>query len=493
MAAACSTGHSDSMPHDTVHTALGPVRGVRRPTGCAFLGIPYARPPVGELRFAAPVPPAPWTEVRDCTAYGPTAQLHPVAEVTTIPEPSIAGTDYLNLNVFTPDPSPNAKLPVLVWIHGGGFVGGSPASPWYDGVAFNRDGVVLVSLGYRLGLEGFLHVDGAPDNRAVLDWIAGLTWVRDNIAAFGGDPAKVTVAGQSAGGGAVWALMAAPPARSLFRAGICQSGVVAQPNDHAVAAAGAAVFTRRTGVPATVAALRDLSRQQLYELQHKVPKPGVATTDPAVLQLAPFADGVLIPESTAQLLNSGNSADKPLLLGYTRHEFNMVAAKTTDATAPAALARLRIDADTEKGYRAAYPGYTAGQLVGQIVSDRAIRGPSYELAEDHARRGRPTWLYEFARMSTASGGYHGLAAHCLDLPFAFDLLAARGVTDVEGGNPPQALAAEMHAAWVAFVRDGDPGPRWPRYTPATRQVMIWNDASYVAADPFAAQRPLWIR
>ncbi len=493
LAGACSTGHSGSMPHDTVRTALGPVRGARRPAGFAYLGIPYAQPPVGELRFAAPTPPARWTEVRDCTAYGPTAQLHPVAAVTTIPEPSIAGTDYLNLNVFTPDPSPDAKLPVLVWIHGGGFVGGSPASPWYDGAAFNRDGVVLVSLGYRLGLEGFLHVEGAPDNRAVLDWIAGLTWVRDNIAAFGGDPAKVTVAGQSAGGGAVWALMAAPSARSLFRSGICQSGVVAQPNDRTAAAAGAAVFTEHTGVPATVAALRDLSPEHLHKLQNMVPKPGPGNADPAVLQLAPIADGALIPESTAQLLVSGRSADIPLLIGFTRDEFTMGSAKVTDATAPAALARMNIDAIAEKAYRAAYPGSTAAQLVGQIVSDLAIRGPSYRLAEDHARRGRATWLYEFDRMSAASGGHHGMAAHCLDIPFAFDLLHAKGVTAVEGDNPPQALATEMHSAWVAFVRDGDPGPKWPRYTPATRQVKIWNDASYVAADPFAAQRPAWIR
>jgi para-nitrobenzyl esterase len=480
------------MPHDIVHTALGPVRGVRRATGFAFRGIPYARPPVGELRFAAPIPPAPWTDVRECTAYGPTAQLEPIAPVTTIPEPSIAGTDYLNLNVFTPDPSPHAKLPVLVWIHGGGFVAGSPASPWYDGAAFNRDGVVLVSLGYRLGVEGFMPVDGAPDNRAVLDWIAGLTWVRDNIAAFGGDPDRVTVAGQSAGGGAVWALMAAPSARPLFRAGICQSGVVTQPIERASAVAGAAAFTARTGVPATVAALRDLSRDRLQQLQKMVPKAGPGNSGTDALQLVPVADGVLIPESTAQLLVSGHSGEIPLLLGFTRNEFAMGSAEITDATAPAALARLHIDAAAENGYRAAYPGYNAGQLVGQIVSDLAIRAPSYRLAEDHARRGRPTWLYEFGRPSTASGGYHGMAAHCLDIPFAFDLLDAKGVTDVEGADPPQALATEMHSAWVAFVRDGDPGPKWPRYTPDSRRVMIWNDASHVAADPFAAQRPLWL-
>jgi para-nitrobenzyl esterase len=158
-----------------VTTACVPVRGARRPDGSLrFLGIPYARPPVGALRFAAPMPPEVWTEPLDVSAYGPTAQRHLVTEVTTIPEPTIPGEGILNLNVFTPGTDPEVPLPVLVWIHGSGYVAGSAASPWYDRSAFNRDGVVLVSLGYRLGIEGFLHLDDAPDNRGVLDWIAAL-------------------------------------------------------------------------------------------------------------------------------------------------------------------------------------------------------------------------------------------------------------------------------------------------------------------------------
>ncbi|WP_378733596.1 carboxylesterase/lipase family protein [Nocardia brasiliensis] len=487
LAAACSTERAAS---DTVQTTYGPVRGVRRDTGLAFLGVPFARPPVGELRFAAPVPPAPWTETLACTAYGPTAQRRSMGEVTTIPEPSIPGEAILSLNVFTPAPSARG-LPVLVWIHGGGFVAGSPASPWYDGAAFNRDGVVLVSVGYRLGIDGFLHLDGAPDNRGVLDWIAALRWVRDNIESFGGDPAKVTVAGQSVGGGAVWALMAAPSARGLFRAGICASGAVTQPNELAAGRAVADLFTRRTGVPATAAALRALPEDTVLDLQDALQAPGPGSETVPTLGLAPFADGELIPEATPALLKNGAGGNIPLLLGFTGHEFNMAAtmsAQHPDAAAASPLASAARGADMA-AYRVAYPGADPTELAGQAISDTIIRGPSYRIAEARAGRGLPTWLYEFDWTSTAPG-YRGLAAHCLDLPFAFDLLRAPGVTEVEG-EPPQALADAVHASWVAFVADNDPGAHWPRYTLEKRQTMIWSDHGHIESDPFVRQRQIW--
>ncbi|WP_194837082.1 carboxylesterase/lipase family protein [Nocardia sp. XZ_19_369] len=488
LAAACS---AERTPSDVVQTTYGPVRGSRRDTGIAFLGVPFAKPPVNELRFAAPVPPAPWTETLECTAYGPTAQRRSLGSVTTIPEPSIPGAAILNLNVFTPDPAARG-LPVLVWIHGGGFVAGSPASPWYDGTAFNRDGVVVVSVGYRLGIDGFLSLDGAPDNRAVLDWIAGLQWVRDNIASFGGDPAQVTIAGQSAGGGAVWALMATPSARGLFRAGICASGAVTQPNDLAAGRAVAELFTRRTGVPATAAALRALPEDKVLDLQDVLQAPGPGSESVPMLGLAPFADGQLIPEATPAMLNNGAGGDIPLLLGFTRHEFNMAAtmlAQNPEAAAASPLALAGRGADMD-AYRAAYPGADPTQLAGQAISDSIIRGPSYRVAEARAGLNLPTWLYEFDWTSTAPS-YRGLAAHCLDLPFEFDLLKAPGVTDVEGGAPPQALADAMHMSWVAFIKHLDPGSNWPRYTLDKRQTMIWSDQSRVEPDPFAAQRGIW--
>ena len=179
-------------------TQQGKVMGSTEKGAAVFLGIPYAAAPVGEARFAPPMPPKRWEGTRTARAYGATA-LQPDQEFTLIPEPAVEGDNCLNLNVFTPDPD-TAGLPVLVWIHGGGFFAGCSASPWYWGERFARDGVVLVSINYRLGIEGFLPVEDGGANRGVLDWLAALEWVQHNIEAFGGDLSQVTVAGQSAGG-----------------------------------------------------------------------------------------------------------------------------------------------------------------------------------------------------------------------------------------------------------------------------------------------------
>ncbi|WP_137991331.1 carboxylesterase/lipase family protein [Streptomyces vilmorinianum] len=488
------------MARTTVTTTRGPVRGERRGDGSLrFLGIPYAQPPVGDLRFAAPVPPEPWTEVLDATSYGPTAQRRPFAEVTTIPEPSIPGAGVLNLNVFTPDTDTDtdtdtatgAGLPVLVWIHGGGYVAGSAASPWYDGSAFNRDGVVLVSLGYRLGIEGFLHLDGAPDNRGVLDWIAALTWVRDNIARFGGDPAKVTVAGQSAGGGAVQTLLAVPAARGLFRGALSASGAVMRPDGPEVARAVARLFTARTGVPAAAAALRDLSDDELLDLQDRLGAPGPDREGlPPLLSLAPFADGELIPDPVLEALTDGEAgADVPLMLGFTAHEFNAVPAPGPDGPPlPALLGGMGLAPDRVDAFTAAYAPGGPDLLFGQALTDATFRAPSLAVADARAARERPTWLYEFAWESPVAR----MAFHCLDLPYAFDLLDAEGVTAAAGDAPPRALADAMHRAWVSFVRDLDPGESWPRYTGADRATMVWDTEPRVERDPLRQVREIWL-
>ncbi|GAA2490423.1 carboxylesterase/lipase family protein [Streptomyces gobitricini] len=483
------------MPHLTVHTPRGPVRGRRHATGVRFLGIPYAQPPVGELRFAAPVPPEPWSDVLDATAYGPTAQRRPFAEVTTVPEPTIPGEGTLNLNVFTPDPSPGTGLPVLVWIHGGGFVAGSAASPWYDGGAFNRDGVVLVSLGYRLGVEGFLHLPDAPDNRGVRDWIAALEWVRDTIACFGGDPAKVTVSGQSAGGGAVQTLLATPAAGGLFRAAISASGAVMRPQGREVAEAVSRLFTARTGVPATAAALRDVPDGELLTHQDALAAPGPDRGQLPMLLLAPFADGELIPRAVPDALIAGDAgAEIPLMAGFTAHEFNgMPRPGATDADVRGLLASLGLDEARTRLFLETYEQY-AGEpaaLMGQAVTDITFRAPTLDIAEARARRSRPTWLYQFAWSGTAPG-FAGTAYHCVDLPFAFDLLGAEGVTDALGEDPPQHLADAVHAAWTAFVRDLDPGSAWPRYTTEGREVMLWDGEPRVARDQLRPVREVWL-
>ncbi|MFF9912520.1 carboxylesterase/lipase family protein [Streptomyces sp. NPDC013457] len=477
----------------TVTTTRGPVRGERRPDGSLrFLGIPYAQPPVGALRFAAPVPPEPWTEPLDATAYGPTAQRRPFADVTTVPEPSVPGTGILNLNVFTPRTDPEAGLPVLVWIHGGGYVAGSAASPWYDGSAFNRDGVILVSLGYRLGIEGFLHLADAPDNRGVRDWIAALQWVRDNIARFGGDPAKVTVAGQSAGGGAVQTLLAVPAARDLFRGALSVSGAVMRPDGPEVARAASRLFTARTGVPATAAALRDLSDDELLDLQDLMGVPGPDREGlPPLLSLAPFADGELIPEPVLDALTTGEAgADVPLMLGFTAHEFNAFPAPGPDGPpVPVLLGALGLPEDRLGSFTTAYGAADPAALFGQALTDATFRAPALALADARAERGRPTWLYEFVWESPVNG----TAFHCLDLPYAFDLLDAEGVTAVAGEAPPRVLADAMHRAWVSFVRDQDPGASWPCYTADERATMVWDAEPRVEPDPLQRVRDIWLR
>ncbi|QKW18583.1 carboxylesterase family protein [Kitasatospora sp. NA04385] len=460
-----------------VLTRDGAVRGERRPGGgVRFLGIPYARPPVGELRFAAPVPPEPWGGVRDATAYGPTAQRRPFGAVTTIPEPSVPGADVLNLNVFTPEPGPagvGAGLPVLVWIHGGGYVAGSAASPWYDGAAFNRDGVVLVSVGYRLGVEGFLHLPDAPDNRGVRDWVAALEWVRDNVAAFGGDPGRVTVAGQSAGGGAVQSLLGVPAARGLFRAVLSVSGAVLEPDAPAVAAGLAA----RTGAVLTAAALRDASDAELLALQDALAAEG----DPLKC-LAPYPDGSWV---TRPVREAVAAAEVPLLLGFTAHEFAAPAGSEPEDGVGGWLAAFGLDGERAARFTADHPG--AG--LGDVLTDWLFRAPALARAEARAERGLPTWLYQFDWSGDAPGRA-GQAYHCTDLPFAFDLLHAEGVTAALGGRPPQALADAVHGAWVAFVRDGDPGAGWPPYGDG-RAVMRWDVPLRVESDPLRCVREVW--
>ncbi|MEV6251356.1 carboxylesterase family protein [Streptomyces sp. NPDC051742] len=476
----------------TVVTTRGPVRGERRADGSLrFLGIPYAQAPVGDLRFAAPAPPEPWSEPLDATAYGPTAQRRPFAEVTTIPEPSVPGAGVLNLNVFTPEADPAAALPVLVWIHGGGYVAGSAASPWYDGAAFNRDGVLLVSIGYRLGIEGFLHLEDAPDNRGVRDWVAALEWVRDNIAAFGGDPAKVTVAGQSAGGGAVQTLLAVPAARGLFRGALSVSGALPRPDGPEVARAASRLLTSRTGVPATAAALRDLGDDELLALQDRLSEPGPDREGlPPLLALAPFADGELIPLPALEALTTGGAgADVPLMLGCTEHEFTMFPGPGPEGPPlPVLLGGLGLDAAGAAAFTEAYAEVGAERLFGQALTDVTFRAPNVAVADARAVLGRPTWLYEFTWRSPAMG----LAFHCLDLPFAFDLLDAEGVRAAAGEAPPQDLADALHRAWVAFVTHQDPGADWPRYTDEGRATMIWDTEPRIAADPLERVRRLWL-
>jgi len=470
------------IPGPVVTTATGTVRGRTWAGGFAYLGIPYAEPPYGERRFQAPVPRAAWVGVRDCVEYGPTPQRTPIAEVTAIPEPSIAGEDVLTLNVFTPGPSASG-LPVYVYFHGGGFVAGSPASPWYDGAAFSRDGVIVVTVAYRLAFEGFGYLPDAPANRGVLDQILALQWVRDNIAGFGGDRERVTIGGQSAGGGAVMHLLVAPAARGLFRAVIAISGA---PGDLPLDAATAitADLAERLGVSADVAGFSTVPERDLITaLGIGDPFAGEPGAEGLLAEMAdmtggrgvsPAVDGQLLPWTVADGLARGEGAGVPLLLGATRDEFSGLAVGGRglfDGADPVTLLeRTGLDAATAARYAGSLPGRHPAEILGQSVTDRIFRRNVVEWVALRSAASAPTFGYDFAWRSPVDG----LSGHCLDVPFAWDVLAEPYVVRVAGEHPPQALADTVHGAYAAFIRDGDPG--WPRWS-ADGPVMTWDDES----------------
>lgn len=469
-----------------VATASGPVRGIERPGSLAFLGIPFAKPPTGRRRFQAPEPPEPWTESLDATAYGATP-LRITGTDNLIPEPAIPGSSTLNVNVFTP--SLDGSLPVLVWIHGGGYTEGSPASPWYDGARFNRDGVVTVSISYRLGFDGFGHIDGAPANRGVLDWIAALEWVQQNIAAFGGDPARVTIGGQSAGGGAVLTLLGMPQTQHLFHRAMSFSGAIADV-PLATAKARADRIAELGEVSADVDGFRELTERRIRQLQPKAatPRKGIGMVLDLLnvgLPWGPTVDGELLRHPTVESLASGVGADKPLLLGAADDEFTMVAEREGRLVRWLPAGILLLPFLRPWAIRRAYLAANRPQrrkggvaMVGRFISDRVFRVLVPRVAEARSTADAETWAYRFSWVSPTKGW----ACHCLDVPFWFDGLDREKVAKLAGDHPPQSLADEMHAAAVAFISDGDPG--WPAWSAAPGIARVFGGDDEIAEDAY---------
>ncbi|GAA3002970.1 carboxylesterase/lipase family protein [Microbacterium aurantiacum] len=495
-------------PDPIVRITAGQVRGFwRGPAGApgssaAFLGIPFAEAPVGALRFAAPVPVAPWDGIRDAREYGATAKRAKPGEKTLIPEPAVPGEATLNVNVFTPTPGGDAALPVLVYIHGGGFTEGSPASPWYDGSAFTRDGVVTVTISYRLGFDGFGHIPGAPSNRGVRDWLAALAWVQENIAAFGGDPGHVTIAGQSAGGGAVLTLLGMPAAQGLFHAAWALSPALGD-----VSGERARTLTAKLagllGVDPSRDGFAGVTEADILAQQESVGRTGQSPLDVARgmlqdgLSFGPMIDGDLLARPTIEALRSGLGGDVPLVLGATDDEFTMI----TDGAArvlglvPPGVALQQLDVPRER--RHAWLAANAPQrrkgtaaVVGRYVGDVIFRSTVLRAADARAAAGgaAKTWAYRFTWPSPTIGW----ACHCLDVPFWFDALGAEAVGAIAGDAPSQALADAVHGAAVALIRDGDPG--WPAWDPATQPTRVFDlpadGRASVVYDGYASVRAL---
>lgn len=474
-------------------TTAGRVLGAWHGQCAVFLGIPFAQPPVGPLRFAAPVPHEPWEGVRDTLVMGATAQRGHDGGITLIPEPSVDGESTLNVNVFTPSPTTDTALPVLVYIHGGGFTSGSPASEWYDGTAFARDGAVTVVISYRLGFEGFGWVDGAPANRGVLDWLMALEWVQENIANFGGDPRRVTIAGQSAGGGAVLTLLGMKEAHHLFSGVYCSSGVAAD-----VSMDKARDFARklaaRAGVEPTRAGFESVPELDLLELQKKevahkgFPLKMLRNLASQGLALGPVMDGELIKAPTLDSIRAGVGAHIPLVIGSNDDEFSMIfdRMKKVIKWVPAGfmLGQLGLRGEKLSNYIAANAEVVAkgtGSIAGRYLTDSLFRTliPTFVKARGEA----PTWVYRFCWTSPV----HDCAFHCLEVPFFFDVLEKNGVVDIAGPNPPQALADELHSAASRFLADGDPG--WPGYG-STAETRVFDMPGKVMVNGYGSVLPL---
>jgi para-nitrobenzyl esterase len=494
------------MTQPIVTTEQGQVQGETHDGVSCFLGIPYAAAPVGELRFAAPASAPSWPGVRVADAYGPTAPKAgyspPFSDLLV--DPSIAGDEWLNLNVWTPADAiaaPGAGLPVMVWIHGGAFLNGSSAVPVYDGHNFARDGVVCVTLNYRLGVDGFAHLPDGPDNRGLLDQIAALEWVRDNIAAFGGDPSNVTIFGQSAGGMSVTTLLAMPAARGLFHRAIAQSGAVQAAASIDDATGITARLADRLGVAPTGAdfARIDLATLSLEanalrrELNAALDKSGYGKTIvAAAMPFIPVVDGETLPIHPLAAIAGGAGRDVVLLTGATTDEQNFflvptgVSAALTEDIAVVAASASGADSSVWKVYRGNRPDARPGDVFSALLTDAYFRLPALAVADARLATGATTYVYEFAERTAVSGMG---ACHALDVGFVFDNLDSDGTERLAMPSPSQQVADEMHSAWVRFATDGDPG--WPEYD-ADRPTMIFADGqTAVASDPRGDERAAW--
>ena len=478
-------------------TAEGPVEGVLQAESLAFLGIPFAAPPVGPLRFRAPQPAARRRQLLPAKGFAAAAiQAAPPAGLYG---PGVMPTseDWLYLNVWRPrGPGPH---PVFVWIHGGGNVAGATRMPVFDGARFARKGIVCVSLAYRVGALGFLDLGdllgpgyAGSGNNGMLDIVAGLRWVRRNIAGFGGDPRAVTVGGQSAGAKNVCTLLAMPQAKGMFRAAIVQSGGAETCATAEQAAAMARMMLAETG-DSDPRALLGLDAAALLQAQIRFGR--------RWHRKYPFrsvVDGVHLPLLPLDALRQGKAHRVPLLIGTTRDEIAFFGpnAARDGTVVQGDLANMALEhfAPVYRGYDTAMPGASAIDRRYAALTAEEYAIPTLRAAGAHAAAGRPTWLYrlDLPRASAPNAGY---AVHGSELPLVWDKVddPASSYLGPDGALGAQ-LSAAMHAAWVSFIRGGVPGApglAWPRYDAVHRATMLFDGESRAVADPDAALRRLW--
>jgi para-nitrobenzyl esterase len=500
------------MDHTIVDTPAGRLQGrfTREGDVLMFLGIPYAAPPVGPARLRPPQPPAAWPGIRDATHYGAGA-----AQKLGMMEQLMGGKgfrtdeDCLTVNVWTPG-ADDGRRPVMVWIHGGAFLTGTGATSWYDGRNFCRSGdVVVVTINYRLGALGFLHLAeiggeawATSGNTGLLDQIAALAWVRDNIEAFGGNPADLTVFGESAGGMSVGTLLGTPAAAGLFQRAIAQSGAssfVFEGDEATAVARQTLVALGVDPTPAGLGRLTEVPADAFVEAQESV----IAANRSAILTYRPVVDGVTLPEPPLDAIAAGSAAGVALLCGTTAEEmrlFNLLDPSLADLDDSGLLRRARAFLgdradDAVATYRSDRPAASNADVAQAMATDAVFRIPAIRLLERQAAVSPSCWAYLFSMRSTAFDGALG-ACHGLEIPFVFDNLGRPGVAVFTGEPPGGAeLAARMHRAWVTFARTGNPGhdglPDWPAYDTIRRATMDFDATCRVLDDPMGNERAVW--
>lgn len=492
-----------------IETTAGRIEGVRTATHEYFRGIPYAQPPVGDLRFRAPIAAPAWNGVRQATQFGPAAAQNK----SLLPgmESGPQGDDCLSLNVYTPAADGDAR-PAMFWIHGGGFTGGSGGQQLYEGEALcTHSGAVVVTINYRLGAFGYLKLAGADANVGQLDQILALEWVRDNIERFGGDPGNVMIFGESAGGMAVATLLAMPSADGLFHKAVPQSGAAHHTLDAGRAGMVAEKLLEATGVD-DADALRVLSSEQILKAQlvamDETRKQAMRDGgDTSFLAFAPVVDRETLPNHPIKAIASGAARDIPLLVGSNLDENKLFTLGNVDHIDEGKLGRQiarTVGADRSGDmidtYRKAREqrgdATEPGEILDAIQSDRAFRIPAIRLLEAQQPHQTNSWAYLFSWPSPARHGALG-SCHALELPFVWGTLATAPTMDKFAGSGPEAegLSSAMMDAWTAFSQSGDPNceslPDWTPYDLEHRATLRFDYETRLERSPLDAERRSW--
>jgi para-nitrobenzyl esterase len=492
----CLCCAAKASPPDTdlvVHTKSGKVRGVSRPSGGAeFLGIPYAQAPIGSLRWHEPIQIRQWKDVRDASTFGaPCAQ--PVLGDWNRRDAETSKEDCLFLNVMTPVWPAKTLLPVMLWLHGGGNEGGTASSALYKDGTLVQHGILLVTVNYRLGVFGFFAHPGltresphkASGNYGLMDQIAALRWVHDNIAKFGGDPGNITVFGQSAGAQDASMLMTSPLAKGLFQKAIAESGAAINPTIPSLSVSEqggerlAALLKAPSGVDA-IKYLRQLTTGELLK--------GVADRDPKEPPVVgPNIDGWVVPRPPVEVFASGQQMPIPLLIGSTTREFGMSGSpddvrkmieNVTGSLSPKALSLYGL---ADNGQGTTDPLY--GPVGNQWLADFIFRCPVTTQAEWHNAAQHPTYEYQFEH--AIPGQETDGAVHSADLPYVFGYYPKRGNISGNFGAVDYKLADLIESYWTNFAKQGNPNgeglPNWPEYDGSQAFVEFTQDGGVVAS------------